>query len=320
MQGEMAFDEADLHGLVDGRIEPSRAAALAASLGSDPEAAARVEAWRRQTESLKSMFTSVLCEPVPVRLLPTVVPARDAPSGRAAPSATPARRIAGAVATTAIGSALVGFALGALSSLGTDGFGLAPQAAREIGGVGGAGVKARDVAARAVEAHRTFLAGPPRPVDVVGSTAGSTAGGAAAWAGLGEAPKLVRAVGRRVGAGLKIPDLARQGWTLVDGRVVPGRSGPAAFLTYGDGSDSLGLLVSRDGGEQAGGSARVVAADDGAGPLGVATWTDGDFAYALTSDRGREWLARHLAPLRDAVRADAAKTQARAAEEPARAP
>ena len=114
MHSEMAFDDADLNGFVDGRIEPSRAAALAASLASDPEAGARMAAWRRQNESLRTMFASVLSEPVPVRLLPAVVPPRRGALAAPADEDPPAGRVAGALATTSIGMVLIGFALGAL--------------------------------------------------------------------------------------------------------------------------------------------------------------------------------------------------------------
>lgn len=298
MHTETAFDDADLNGLVDGRLEPSRAAALAASLRTDPEASARIDAWRRQTDNLRTMFASVLAEPVPVRLLPVAVSPRDL-RNEAAAERPALRRLAGVVATTATGAALVGFALGALASVGTDGFGLAPSAARSADaapGTDGRRSAAQDLATRAAEAHRTFLTDPARPVELTAA----------------EASKLARWIGHRLGTGLRIPDLARQGWSFLGGRIVPGRSGPAAFLAYGNGADRLGLTVSR-GGED--GAARVLAADDDAAPLGIATWGDGAFGYALTSDRGPEWLARNLVPLRDATRA-----QIRAGGEDAPAP
>ena len=124
MHSDLAFDDADLNGLVDGRLDPARAAALSDSLASDPDVCARLDAWRRQNDSLRTMFSAVLFEPVPVRLLPLVMPPRD----RAASLFTLkgfGARPSGVLATIAIGSALVGFALGALTSLGTDGFGLA---------------------------------------------------------------------------------------------------------------------------------------------------------------------------------------------------
>ncbi len=282
MHTELAFDDADLNAFVDGRIEPSRGSALAESLAADPEAAARLDVWRRQNDSLRTLFASVLSEPLPVRLLPVAVSPVQAAGRRDRDAERPGRRTAGAVATTAVGAALIGFALGALAGVGTDGFGLAPSA----GHLAGASLSApRDLASRAAEAHRTFLADPSRPFD----------------AAAGE-PKPARWSGHRLGSGPRIPDLSRQGWTFLGARIVPGRHGPAAFLAYGDGADRLGLTVSRGADP---GEVRTVQVDDDAPPLGVATWADGDFGYALTSDRGRDWLGRNLAPLRGSVEAQA---------------
>ncbi len=287
MHTELAFDDADLNGFVDGRIEPSRAAALAESLVTDPEAAARLDGWRRQNDSLRTMFASVLVEPVPVRLLPVAVPPPQAAVRRDAER--PGGRVAGVLATTAIGAAMIGFALGALAEVGTDGFGLTAAPAR-VASSPSASPEARDLASRAAEAHRTFLADPSRPFEFAA----------------GE-PKPARGTGRRLGPGLRIPDLSRQGWTFLGARTVPGRHGPGAFLAYGDGADRLGLTVSR-GADL--GEGRAITSDDGAPPLGIAAWADGAFGYALTSDRGPDWLGRNLAPLRDSVRA-----QARAGDE-----
>ena len=286
MPTDFAFDDADLNGFVDGRLEPSRASTLAESLASDPEAGARIEAWRRQNDTLRTMFASVLYEAVPVRLLPVALPALDAAGSAARDGERPSRRLAGVVATTSIGMALIGFALGALASVGTDGFGLTPTAARLAGAPLSALSDARDLATRAVEAHRTFLADPPRPVEMSAS----------------EEPRLARWIGHRLGAGFHIPDMTRQGWSFVGGRIVPGRNGPAAFLAYANGADRLGLTVSRGA---ASGDGRAIAADDGTPQLAVATWADGDFGYALTTDRGREWLGHTLAALRDSVVAQA---------------
>ena len=296
MHTELAFDDADLNGFVDGRIEPSRASALAESLASDPEAGARIDAWRRQNDSLRTMFASVLFEPVPVRLLPVVMPQREAGGDRARDGERRGGRLAGIVATTSIGMALIGFALGALASVGTAGFGLLPIPARSFGDSASASSDARDLASRAAEAHRTYLTDPSRPVEIVA----------------GEEPRLARWLAHRLGVGVRIPNLSHQGWTFLDGRILPGRHGPAAFLAYGNGADRLGLVVSREGGPGEGGA---IPGGGEAPTLGVATWVDGEFGYALTSDRGREWLGRNLAPLRDGVRA-----QARAGDESAAQP
>ncbi len=276
---------------MDGRIEPSRAAALAASLDADPEAAARLDAWRRQTDSLRTMFASVLSEPVPVRLLPVAMPPRCRPPARQPRARARARRpdgrVAGVVATTAIGAALVGFALGALACLGTDGFGLTPPVRARPHGRGRPACPPRRRAAGRRGARPGRLGSPRRTAPSCPSRRPPRRPGRRA------------AIGRRVGAGLRVPDLARQGWTFQGGHTMPGPRGPAAFLAYADGAGRLGLTVSRGDG----GAPRLVAADDETSRLGVATWSDGEYGYALTTDRGRDWLARNLAPLRDRVRA-----------------
>ena len=280
---ESAFDDADLNGFVDGRIEPSRGSALAESLAADPEAAARLHAWRRQNDSLRTLFASVLSEPVPVRLLPVAVSPPQAAGRRDRDAERPGGRVAGVVAPTPLGAGVIGFARGALAGVGAAGVGLAPSSGHTAGALPSPAT--RDLASRATEAHRTFLADPSRPF---GLAAGE--------------PKLAGWSGHRLGSGLRIPDLSRQGWTFLGGRIVPGRHGPAAFLAYGDGPDRLGLTVSRGGESDEG---RLSQADDEAPALGVATWADGEFGYALTSDRGRDWLERNLAPLRGGVRAQA---------------
>lgn len=283
MSYDAAFDEADLNGFVDGRIEPSRGAALAASLASDPEAGARIDGWKRQNDSLRTMFASVLFEPIPVRLLPTAVPAAPVPAAAAPLEAIGRpRRLAGVVATTAVGLTLMGFALGVLASLGTDGFGLSPARNVEVEPdamtlpLGG-------LAQRAAETHRTFVSDGIRPVEITAA----------------EEPRLLRWLQHRIGASVRIPDLQRLGWGLVGGRIVPGAHGPAAFLVYNDGADRLGLYLSRAPRSGDGGIGTVGAAM----PVGVATWNDGPFGYALTSDRGALWLQRNAEALRSEVNA-----------------
>ena len=286
MSYDTAFDDADLNGFVDGRIDPARGAALAASLASDPESRARIDGWKRQNETLRTMFASVLFEPIPVRLLPTAVPAADpaAPVARPQEAARTPRRLAGGVvATVTVGMGLVGFALGGLASLGTDGFGLAPTRSVEAQADTADASAGGGIAQRAAETHLTFIGDAIRPVEITAA----------------EGPRLLRWLQHRVGASLRIPDLQRQGWSLVGGRVVPGRHGPAAFLIYDDGTDRLGLYLSR---ATSPGEDGVGAVGDGS-PVGVVTWSDGQFAYALTSDRGAAWLERNAAPLRSEVSA-----------------
>ena len=285
MNADPAFDDADLNGFVDGRIEPGRAAALSESLASDPQARARMDSWKRQNESLRTMFASVLFEPVPVRLLAgSVAAGRPARPGAEAAERRPASRMTGAVTTISVGAALVGFVLGGLASIGTDDFGLfgrgtadAPRPIRDLV------APDRSLAERAIDSHRTFLSDAIRPVEMTA----------------GEEPRLLRWLQHKVASPIRIPELGRHGWSLVGGRVLPGPRGPEAFLVYGNGPDRMGLTISRMPTSR---TAQVTAVD-GPDTVGAATWGDDIFGYALTSDRGADWLHRNVGPLRDSIKA-----------------
>lgn len=57
--------EDDLHAYVDGRLDPARRAQVVARLRVDADAAARVEAYRRQNQALHGLFDPVLDDPLP---------------------------------------------------------------------------------------------------------------------------------------------------------------------------------------------------------------------------------------------------------------
>ncbi len=60
------LDEATLQAFVDGQLDDGERCAVEALLASNPEAAARVRAYRAQTAALHAAFDPVLDEPVPV--------------------------------------------------------------------------------------------------------------------------------------------------------------------------------------------------------------------------------------------------------------
>ncbi len=298
-----SFDEADLHAFVDGRIEPSRAAALAESLASDRDARARMDGWKRQNETLRTLFASILLEPVPVRLSPvtlaTGASAGMGPDGLALVKAGPdgwkvpakpteplgvTGRTLGMVAMTSIGMAMVGFMAGALTSLGTNGFGFTPLAGSGAGTVTTEGRAAGYAfAARAAETHRTFSTDLNRPVELAAN----------------EGARLLGWLQHRLSVPIKIPDLQRQGWTLIGGRVVPGQYGPAAFLVYGSGADRLGLYIAHTPNPQAEGISTVEV-----GPMqtSVSYWGDDTFGYALTTSHDVRWLDHNGGALRNSIR------------------
>ncbi len=291
---EAAFDEADLNGFVDGRIDPARAAALAESLASDPESRARIDGWKRQNESLRTMFASVLFEPVPARLMAGSVPARPTHPEAAKPRDTgrTSSVSSGVLVTTSLGMALVGFALGAIVSMGTDDFGLSrpsesgfgKQAAQRTAAV--LPTPARSLSDIAVEAHRTYLGDPVHQVELSGA----------------DTPRLTRWIQHRLGPTARVPDLTAQGWTLLGGRILPGPQGPVAFLVYADGADRLSLALSRSAGPRG----LQVARDDGRDAVATTSWADEAFDYALTSGRGALWLGRHAGSIAQDIRAQAA--------------
>ena len=59
----------DLHAFVDGVLDPTRSAEVAAYLADRPDAADRVRAYRAQNEALHALFDHVLDEPVPAALM-----------------------------------------------------------------------------------------------------------------------------------------------------------------------------------------------------------------------------------------------------------
>jgi anti-sigma factor RsiW len=67
--------EGDLLAFVDGALDPSRAAEVAAHLAAEPETAAKVEEWRRQNQSLRALYRHVEEEDVPHRLRAVLRPA-----------------------------------------------------------------------------------------------------------------------------------------------------------------------------------------------------------------------------------------------------
>lgn len=104
--------EPDLHGLVDGFIEPERRVEALRRLAASPADRARVEAWQGQNDLLRSAFAGIVREPVPPMLDLTAkaqlhcIPANDAPivapPGVVEPAPSRRRRVAGAFAAVTV--------------------------------------------------------------------------------------------------------------------------------------------------------------------------------------------------------------------------
>jgi anti-sigma factor RsiW len=131
--------EDELHAYVDGALPPDRVAAVEAMLAADPEARARVAAWRAQVDMIRDRFGPVADEPVPERLQLDNIARRS--SGLK-------RKLAAAAAI----ASLLGAAVGWL--------------AHEYFGLGQNAQLARALADAAIEAHRLYVNEVRHPIEV----------------------------------------------------------------------------------------------------------------------------------------------------------
>ncbi|HEX4767477.1 MAG TPA: anti-sigma factor [Lichenihabitans sp.] len=285
------FAEADVHAFVDGQMDFDRRAAFMQAMSTDSDLQARVDGWRRQNDALTSTFGTVVAEPVPVRLMPTSLnrdwrgaSTKSAPSdqGTAPAAGTARRRRLGPVAI-----AFAGFLAGGAATIAAGSAGLMPLTLTAAYPVPPAAVSnQRGLPLRAYEAHRTYATDLNHPVEV----------------GAADEPHLLKWVQHRLAMPVRIPDLRREGWTLLGGRVLPGDLGPAAFLLYGNGIDRLGLYMARTNLPQADGYTLY---DDGTGVASVAYWVDEPVGYAITTSRDSAWLQRNGPALFKSIRAQA---------------
>ena len=207
-----------LGAFVDDELPPDDRAALQARLCADPQAAARVAAYRAQKAALQALCDGALV--AGERASPDDVPqAFDA-----APSVLVLRprapwwwRAGIAAAWVAVGAGLA-VALTALVPR------LAPDLAPEL--VAGATPEA--FARRADVAYAVYSPEQRHPVEV----------------GAADEAHLVAWLSKRLGKPLSVPSLAEYGYALVGGRLLPGNSGPAAqFMYENDAGERLTLYV-----------------------------------------------------------------------------
>jgi anti-sigma factor RsiW len=230
------IEEADLHALVDGELDPERRRKVEDHLLQHPEDAALVEAWRRQNAALRVAFQPVAMENLPLSLRDaatrTRLPAQGAIETGAIHWGRPgasrptqrldeirAHRRRQAIFSTLL-TLLTGAAIAGLAALIVAGRHEPPQAV--------ATHPAQSYAARAGLSYATYV-GDPRPVEIDISRRG----------------ELVAWLRERVGFS-RPPDLAQLGFRLLGGRVAPGVASPAGLLIYerADGA-RIGLYFER---------------------------------------------------------------------------
>jgi anti-sigma factor RsiW len=274
MNPNSPITEADLHAYVDRQLTPEREREIESYLGSRPDEAQRVEAYRAQKRELRALFDPVLDEPLPRRV------------NRAALPRTPwyARRLAAGIAIALVGGA-TGWGLrgGLDGALGLD------LARRQDAPPP---VAAAGFAQRAAVAHAVFSPELRRAVEVDAA----------------HEDQLVTWLSKRMGAPMKPPKLQSLGYALEGGRLLPGERGPVAQFMYrrDDTVDNSGaggrltLYVSTDIGDPPAAAAQPASGQPAStafrfakqGSVNVFYWVDGPFGYAISADAEFGELAR----------------------------
>ncbi|MTW09514.1 anti-sigma factor [Pseudoduganella eburnea] len=295
------MNEAELQAWVDGRLPSDRQAAVDRYLAEHPAEAARLHAYREQNAALHALFDDTLDAPIPEVLHP---PRAGAPS---APAATPGSAGAWSVGTADAGAeslidappvpasagsaaghapawpvpawrrmaAMVAVAVGAGLVGGTAGWTL-----RGAGADSGASLAAnalpQSLAAlprQAAIAHAVYTPEVKHPVEV----------------GADQQQHLVAWLSKRLGKQLRPPQLAKQGYELVGGRLLPGDTGPVAQFMYADASGQRMTLYVSSGQKQNRDTGFRFAQE---GNVGVFYWIDGSFGYALSAAVGKKELSQ----------------------------
>jgi anti-sigma factor RsiW len=248
--------EADLHAYVDGQLPETRRAEVEDYLSSQPEAAARVRAYRVQRDALRQHFDPVLDEEIPASLRrlagkpPVAVDAEKQPIL----SRWSVQRFAAGLLIAAIS--------GAAGWLGH---------ARYQGGE--QMVQMTPLPRQAAVAHVVYSPDVRRPVEVTAD----------------QEDQLVKWLSKRLGTPVSPPRLGAIGYELIGGRLLPGNSGPVAQFMYHDASGQrLTLYVTTENASNRDTGFRFAKE----GPVNVFYWIDGKFGYALSAGIAKSELAR----------------------------
>jgi anti-sigma factor RsiW len=252
-------DEARLHALVDGRLDPREEQEELERLARDPAREALVREWKAQREALLGLHRQAQEEPVPTHLTRA---AREVDrKGRRMDSW---QRWGGLAASVAIAFVLGWFANQQWG--GPDPERLARRPLSEFG-------------RQAVLAHMVYSPEVRHPVEVPAA----------------QQEHLVQWLSKRLGRSLKVPDLTPQGYELVGGRLLPGAQGARAQFMYQNARAEritlyVGAVDPGAGGLGGGGTGETAfrfTTQEGASSF---YWVDQGFGYALAGRLDRPKL------------------------------
>lgn len=240
----------DLHAFVDGELSEERRREVAQWLADQPEAAARVAAWRSQNEAIRRLFPAASAFRPQTTIRPPE-PADEAIRDTDFRVEARRRRARGASVTFAMLAAVPLIAGAGVMLMRETVTGRGPDAIPFVSAPQEAGAA---IGPRAVAAFRAYADDSLHAVEVAAAD-----------------PALAGWLKARTGLA-KAPDLA--GARLVGARVLPGAVQPAAFLLYETGDRARLALVA----ERAQAAAPGAHAADG---FAVRTWRADGFDFAL---------------------------------------
>jgi anti-sigma factor RsiW len=259
------MNEAELQAWVDGRLPPERMAAVERYLAGHPGEAARLQAYREQNAALHALFDEVLDAGIPAALTASAAARGDqTPTPDSPPWSIPAWRRMAAMLAVAAGAGLLG---------GAAGWTLRGAGAETSAGLAAGGPQLAALPRQAAIAHAVYAPEVKHPVEV----------------GADQQQHLVAWLSKRLGKQLRPPQLAKQGYELVGGRLLPGDAGPVAQFMYADASGQRLTLYVSSGQKQNRDTGFRFAQE---GNVGVFYWIDGSFGYALSAAVGKGELSQ----------------------------
>ena len=258
--------EDDLQAWTDSRLSSDRVPILEAYFAAHPDAAAHAQTDRANLAALRARLAPVAEEPIPARLrIGNIVAARRD------------RRNARLLAiAAAVGWIIIG---GIGSWVGRDFF--LPRGPRDV-------LRAEATTRDAVAAYRTFSVEVAHPVEV----------------GADQKPHLVQWLSRRLNRTIVIPDLSKEGFQLMGGRLLPTDSDPAAVIMYDDEKGTRLIVYTRADRSLSPHSAFRPERD---GDVQTLRWTDAGQSYVVTA---RADPAR-LMPIAEAIDGQVRRTEGR---------
>lgn len=270
---QMNIHDEDLHAYVDGELPDEKRIEVEAYLSSNPAAFERVQAYQEQKQAIKILFSSVLNEPAPERLL---IAAKSGPPTHKATQqkqwfpAWSLQRIAASF-LLAIGSGAIGWMAHSGISASYPDTSVA-QVDRIIPPTQIVAA-APGLAHQAAIAHVVYSPDIKRPVEV----------------GADQEDQLVAWLSKRLNADVRPPSLSSLGFELIGGRLLPGSNGPVAQFMYHDVTGQrLTLYVSTENKTNKDTAFRF----SQEGPVNVFYWIDGKFGYAISAGIDKAELAR----------------------------